>query len=405
MTALLDIRSAEVKGRTVLIRADLNVPMLGSRITDLTRIRRFAPTVRDLVSRGAKVVVMTHLGRPAHEANPICSTRPLARALADEIGQDVIFVPDCVGSVAEHATGRLQPGEVALLENLRFHKGEEANDRSFAIRLSVNGDIYVNDAFSCAHRAHASTAAIASLMPSFAGPSLIAEVEALERALENPARPVAALVGGAKVSTKIGLLGNLIPKMDYLIIGGGMANTFLAALGHDVGRSLVEKDAIPVALDALAVAKANRCAVILPDDVAAAREFKADADRSIVGVGAIPPDSMVLDAGPETVRAIKSVLQTCRTLLWNGPLGAFELPPFDTATKAVAHAAATMTEQGRLVTIAGGGDTAAALNGCAVADRFTYVSTAGGAFLEWIEGKTLPGIRAIQSGFKIVEEV
>ncbi|RAZ77045.1 phosphoglycerate kinase [Mesorhizobium atlanticum] len=407
MSALPDIRDADVNGRTVLVRADLNVPLKNGKVSDATRIQRFAPTVRDLLQRGAAVVVMTHLGRPGGEFHPAYSVEPVAEALAREIGHDVIFVPDCVGAVAERAAGHLgqfRQGEVLLLENLRFHKGEEENSRNFALRLSVNGDIYVNDAFSCAHRAHASTHAIAQLMPSFAGPSLLEEVAALTAALDKPVRPVAALVGGAKVSSKISILKNLATRMDHLIIGGGMANTFLAAQGHDVGRSLHEADCIPIALDILAVAAASNCHILLPDDVVVARKFAEDEPSSVVGVGEIPPDMMALDVGPRTVARIEAVLGTCRTLLWNGPLGAFETRPFGEATFAVANKAAELTEAGKLTTIAGGGDTAAALAAAGVADRISYLSTAGGAFLEWLEGRALPGIEILRTNTKRLED-
>jgi phosphoglycerate kinase len=395
MRSLPDIRNVDVSGKRVIIRADLNVPMAAGRVTDRTRIARFAPTVKDITDRGASVVILTHLGRPEGEKNPIYSTRPLAGVLAEELGQEVRFVADCVGSKAEWSTGHLNPGEVVLLENLRFYSGETTNDRNFALRLSVHGDLYVNDAFSCAHRAHASTQAIAVLMPAYAGPSLMAEVEALKSALESPERPVAALVGGAKVSTKIDVLTNLMDKVDTLIIGGGMANTFLSALGHPIGRSLHEPDAAKVARDILGRAAARGCEIILPSDVVVAQTFAAHAKNEVVSVDAIPGDRMALDVGPATTARIIAAIGRARTLLWNGPLGAFEIEPFGTATFAVARAAAERSMTGRLVSIAGGGDTVAALNGAGVADGFSYVSTAGGAFLEWIEGKALPGIEIL----------
>lgn len=407
MSALPDIRDADVKDRTVLVRADLNVPLKNGKVSDATRIQRFAPTVRDLLARGASVVVMTHLGRPGGEFHPAYSVEPVAAALAKEIGCEVVFVPDCVGTVAERATGHLghhRQGNVLLLENLRFHKGEEGNSRNFALRLSVNGDIYVNDAFSCAHRAHASTHAIAELMPAFAGPSLLEEVAALTTALEKPVRPVAALVGGAKVSSKISILKNLATRMDHLIIGGGMANTFLAAQGHDVGRSLHEADCIPTALDILAVATASNCRILLPDDLVVARKFAEDEPFSVVGADEIPNDMMALDVGPRTVGRIEAVLGQCRTLLWNGPLGAFETRPFGEATFAIARKAAELTEAGKLTTIAGGGDTAAALAAAGVAERISYLSTAGGAFLEWLEGRALPGIEILRTNTKRLED-
>ncbi|MEX3009692.1 phosphoglycerate kinase [Hoeflea sp. TYP-13] len=399
---LPDIRQADVAGKTVLIRADLNVPMKGGVITDATRIERFVPTVRDIVDRGGKAVIMTHLGRPNAEPNPLYSTRPIAAALGSALGCDVKFVSDCVGGIAERGTGNLPAGSIVLLENLRFHSGETDNSRNFAFRLSVNGDIYVNDAFSCAHRAHASTHAIASIMPAFAGPSLLSEVDALETALENPERPVAALVGGAKVSTKIDVLQHLVSKVDHLIVGGGMANTFLAALGRNVGTSLCERDAIGKALEILGKAEVSGCEMILPDDVVVAGAFEANAPSKTVLVDNIPADMMALDAGEKSCDRIAKTLKGCKTLLWNGPLGAFEIPPFDAATRATARTAAELTEGGSLVTVAGGGDTVAALNAAGVADRFTYVSTAGGAFLEWLEGKDLPGIEILKE--KTLEE-
>ena len=395
MSALPDIRNVDVSGKRVVIRADLNVPMSGGKVTDRTRISRFAPTVKALTQRGASVIVLTHLGRPEGEKNPVYSTQPIAAVLSEELGLDVQFAPDCVGPIAERFTGHLAAGEVVLLENVRFYPGEIANDRNFALRLSVHGDLYVNDAFSCAHRAHSSTHAIASLMPSYAGPSLIAEVEALKRALESPERPVAALVGGAKVSTKIDVLTNLVEKVDCLIIGGGMANTFLHAMGRPMGRSLHEPDAGPLVRNILNRAAAKACEVIIPSDLVVAAAFAANAENRVVGANGIPADFMALDAGPETVARIISALRRCRTLLWNGPLGAFEIEPFGDATFAVARAAAKLSAAGQLVSIAGGGDTVAALNAAGVTDRFSYVSTAGGAFLESIEGKVLPGIEIL----------
>ncbi|KSV66796.1 hypothetical protein N182_34830 [Sinorhizobium sp. GL2] len=404
MSPLPDIRTVDVRGRTVLVRADLNVPLKDGRVSDDTRIRRFAPTVRDLLDRGASVVVMTHLGRPDGAFNPIHSVAPVAEALARAVDHEVVFVPECVGGVAEQAATHLQQGRVLLLENLRFHRGEEANNRNFAVRLSVHGDIYVNDAFSCAHRAHASTHAIAELMPAFAGPSLIDEVAALTRVLESPERPVAAIVGGAKISSKISILKNLVTRMDHLIIGGGMANTFLAAQGHNVGRSLQEVDCIPIAREILAAAEAGNCQVVLPEDVVVAQKFAENAPCDVVGVGEIPADAMALDVGPRTVARIEAVLAQCRTLLWNGPLGAFETRPFGAATFAVAQKAAELTVAGALTTVAGGGDTAAALAAAGIADRVTYLSTAGGAFLEWLEGRVLPGIEILRTNTKRLED-
>lgn len=396
MSAFPDIRDAEVAGRTVLVRADLNVPIRDGAVTDATRITRFAPTVRALIDRGARVVVMTHLGRPDGKVDPAFTTRPIADVLAGAIGAKVEFAPDALTAPGRREGHDLAPGTVLLLENLRFHKEEEANDTGFAARLAALGEIYVNDAFSCAHRAHASTHAIVAHLPAFAGPALLDEVAALGAALETPERPVAALVGGAKVSSKIAILENLATRMDHLIVGGGMANTFLAALGHEVGRSLHEPDRVPLARDILAAAAASGCQILLPDDVVVAAAFAPDVPTEVVGIDAIAPDRMALDVGPRTRARIEAVLRTCRTLLWNGPLGAFETRPFGAATFAVARLAADLTQAGQLVTIAGGGDTAAALAAAGVADRVTYLSTAGGAFLEWLEGRALPGIEILR---------
>ncbi|MBC8130684.1 MAG: phosphoglycerate kinase [Rhizobiaceae bacterium] len=394
---LRPIDGVDVEGKTVLIRADVNVPMKDGKVTDATRLERFAPTVAALADRGAKVIVLSHLGRPNGEHNPVYSLEPVAERLADILGRPVKFASDCVGAVAESLAGELKAGEIAVFENVRFHPGEEANDRSFALRLSVVGDIYVNDAFSCAHRAHASTYQLATILPAYAGPSLMAEVKALGAALDTPKRPVAALVGGAKVSSKIGVLEFLVPKMDHLVIGGGMANTFLAARGYAVGKSLYEPDAMETAEKVMAMAAESGCKLHLPVDVVVAREFKANAENETVGIDAIPADAMALDVGPKTVQAINAALETCATLLWNGPLGAFEIEPFNAATNAVAQAAARLTKSGTLVTVAGGGDTVAALNAAGVSDDFTYLSTAGGAFLEWLEGRDLPGIDILKS--------
>lgn len=396
MNALASIENTEVSGKHVLVRADLNVPMTAGEVTDATRIKRFAPTVATLADRGAKVIIITHLGRPNGENNPMFSTRPIAQALSGFLGRDVIFVPDSVGSTAERMTAEMQDGDIAVLENVRFYPGETNNEKNFALRLSITGDIYVNDAFSCSHRAHASTHAIAQVMPSFAGHTLLAEVSALTNALDNPERPVAALVGGAKVSTKIEVLKNLVAKTDYLIIGGGMANTFLAAQGYGVGNSLQEQDAHQTALDILELAKQVYCEIVLPSDLVVASEFEANADHQTVDIASVPQDMMALDVGPDTVARIIEVFDKSKTLLWNGPLGAFELEPFGEATFAVAKAAVERTKNANLLTIAGGGDTVAALNAAGVKREFSYVSTAGGAFLEWLEGKELPGIQALR---------
>lgn len=394
MAASLD--DLNVAGKRVLLRGDLNVPMADGRVSDTTRIDRLAPTITELSEKGARVVVMSHFGRPKGKPAPELSLKPLAGPLSTALGdKPVRFVEDCIGAAAEAAIGTMADGDVVLLENLRFHPGEEANDPEFAAALARLGDIYINDAFSAAHRAHASTEAIARLLPSAAGRLMQAELEALGRALENPQRPVAAIVGGAKVSTKLELLDNLVTKVDVLVIGGAMANTFLHALGTDVGASLCERDMAPTALGIIATADGAGCELVLPADAVVAREFKADAPHETVPVGAVPDDTMILDVGQGTANALAAKLADIRTLVWNGPLGAFETPPFDAATVTVARAAAELTRAGKLVTVAGGGDTVAALIHAEVVDDFTYVSTAGGAFLEWLEGKELPGVAAL----------
>ena len=390
------IDDLDVAGRRVLVRGDLNVPMRDGSVSDATRIDRLVPTLTELAERGAKVVVMSHFGRPKGQREPALSLKPLVGPLRAALGGlDLVFVEDCIGNSADAAVAGLKPGQIALLENLRFHPGEEANDPAFAAALAALGDIYVNDAFSTAHRAHASTEAIAHLLPSTAGRLMQAELAALFKALETPAHPVAAIVGGAKVSTKLDLLGNLIEKVDMLVIGGAMANTFLHALGTDVGASLCETEMASTARDVLARADAADCEIILPGDAVIAREFKANAACEVVKVAAVPADAMILDVGPGTAAALADRLIDCRTLVWNGPLGAFEIPPFDAGTVTVAKAAADLTKSGALVSVAGGGDTVAALSQAGVVDDFTYVSTAGGAFLEWLEGKELPGVKAL----------
>ncbi len=390
------IADADVKDKTVLVRADLNVPMEEGRVTDTTRIDRFVPTVKLLQERGAKVAIISHFGRPKGQRDKKFSLKPVAEALQQSLGSEVKFASDCVGEVAEKAVWALQPGEVILLENLRFHPGETKDDENFARRLSVLADIYCNDAFSVSHRAHASVHAITKFLPSYAGLSLMKELEALSAALDDPERPVAALVGGAKVSTKIPVLENLLPRMDQIIVGGGMANTFLLALGYDVGKSLCEPDFVDTAKNIMAKAEENNCEIVLPSDAVCAKEFKAGAESEVCALDGVPSDSMILDIGPQSIADLKVRLQDLKTLLWNGPLGAFEVEPFDTGTVEIARAAAELTKAGKLVTVAGGGDTVAALNAAGVTDDFTYVSTAGGAFLEWLEGKELPGIAALR---------
>ncbi len=384
-----------VKGRRVLVRVDLNVPTRDGRMTDATRIERVAPTLRELAEKGARVVVLSHFGRPKGKPSTAMSLAPLAAPLAAALRRPVAFAPDCVGPVAEAAVGALRDGEVALLENVRFHGGEEANDPAFTRALAALGEIYVNDAFSAAHRAHASTEGLAHALPAAAGRLMQQELEALDRALTTPIRPVMAMVGGAKVSSKLAVLGNLVGKVDVLAIGGGMANTFLFAAGIAVGKSLCERDLAATARDIAARAAAVRCRIVLPVDAVIARAFAAGAPRETVPIEAVPADAMILDVGPATAAAIAGELAGCRTLLWNGPLGAFELDGFADGTVAVARAAAAMTRKGNLVSVAGGGDTVAALAAAGVVDDFSYVSTAGGAFLEWLEGKELPGVAAL----------
>jgi phosphoglycerate kinase len=385
----------EVAGKRVLVREDLNVPMEGARVTDDTRLRAAAPTIAELSDRGAIVLVLAHFGRPKGERNPDMSLALVTKPLSEVLGREVRFVDDCAGPDAEKAVADLQPGDIAVLENTRFHKGEEKNDPELARAMAMLGDFYVNDAFSAAHRAHASTEGLAHILPAFAGRSMQSELEALEKALGNPEHPVAAVVGGAKVSTKLDVLKNLVSKVDHLIIGGGMANTFLAARGVDVGKSLCEHDLKDTVLQILDAAERADCTVHLPYDVVVAKEFRADPPTRTVNVHEVAADEMILDVGPAAVEALGDALKTCRTLVWNGPLGAFEISPFDAATVALAQTAAALTQSGSLVSVAGGGDTVAALNHAGVADRFSFVSTAGGAFLEWMEGKELPGVAAL----------
>ena len=385
----------QVAGKKVLVRVDLNVPMEDGKVTDATRIERVAPTILELSGKGAKVILLAHFGRPKGAPDPAQSLAPIAKATAAVLGRPVAFASECIGQEAAAAVAAMKDGDVLLLENTRFHKGEEKNDPEFAKALSANGDLYVNDAFSAAHRAHASTEGLAHLLPAYAGRTMQAELEALEKGLGNPARPVVAIVGGAKVSTKIDLLMNLVKRVDALVIGGGMANTFLAARGTDVGKSLAEHDLAATAKQIMIEAATAGCAIILPSDGVVAREFKAGAAKETVAIDAVPADAMILDVGPKTVEAVKAWIDRAATLVWNGPLGAFEIEPFDEATVAAAREAAQQTKTGRLVSVAGGGDTVAALNHAGVADDFTYVSTAGGAFLEWMEGKELPGVEAL----------
>ena len=386
----------DVSGKRVFLRADLNVPMRDGAVSDSTRIDRLAPTIRELADKGAIVIVASHFGRPKGAPDPDMSLGPLAGPLSAALGgRNVAFANDCIGAEAEKVVAAARTGDVVLLENLRFHAGEEANDRDFAKSLAALADLYVNDAFSAAHRAHASTEALAHLLPSAAGRLMQAELEALDAALGAPERPVGAIVGGAKISTKLDLLGNLVGKVDMLAIGGAMANTFLHALGVDVAASLCERDMTDTVRDILAGADEAGCEIALPQDAVVAKEFKEGAASEVVPVTAIPPGMMILDVGPASAAGLAAKLGELKTLVWNGPLGAFEVPPFDAGTVRVARAAAELTRAGRLRTVAGGGDTVAALAAAGVTGDFSYVSTAGGAFLEWLEGKELPGVKAL----------
>jgi phosphoglycerate kinase len=393
----LDDLPADLTGKKVLVRVDLNVPMDGAKVTDDTRLRAMLPTVLDLSDRRAIVLLLSHFGRPKGETRPDMSTAQLVRPLAELSGRSVRFVEDCQGPEATRAISIMLPGGIGVLENTRFHAGEEKNDPALAKGMAALGDYYVDDSFSTAHRAHASTEGITHFLPSFAGRAMEAELTAREKALGNPERPVAAVVGGAKVSTKLAVLGHLVGKVEHLIIGGGMANTFLAARGVDVGKSLCEKDLVGEAESIFERAEAAGCTIHLPYDVVVAKEFKPNPDSArTVNVHEVAADEMILDVGPAAVEALADALKTCRTLVWNGPLGAFETPPFDEATVALAKTAAALTQDGSLVSVAGGGDTVAALNQAGVAGDFTFVSTAGGAFLEWMEGKVLPGVAALR---------
>ncbi len=395
MPAYRSLKDLKVEGQRVLVRGDLNVPMADGQVTDVTRLERLAPTLHDLSGRGARVIVLSHFGRPKGERCDDMSLAPVADALAKVLGKPVTFADDCVGAAAEAVVNGLASGDIAVLENLRFHPGEEANDPAFARDLAELGEFYVNDAFSASHRAHASTEQLAHLLPSAAGLQMQAELDALSSALEAPKRPVAALVGGAKVSSKLAVLGNLVDKVDMLIIGGGMANTFLHAQGIEVGASLHEPDLADTARDILAKAERANCEIILPADAVVASELKAGAETQVCKIDSVPHTKMILDIGPDSIADLEQRLTTCATIVWNGPLGAFETKPFEEGTNRVARAAAALTSAGKLVSVAGGGDTVAALNGAGVTDQFTYVSTAGGAFLEWLEGKDLPGVKVL----------
>lgn len=386
----------DITGKVALVRVDLNLPMQDGTVTDDTRVRAAAPTVLELAGKGAKVLLLAHFGRPKGERVPSQSLSMVLDAVQAVLGKEVMFVPEIAGPIVAQAVGILQAGDIAMLENTRFWKGEEANDPELVRQIAANADFYVNDAFSAAHRAHATTEGLAHVLPAYAGRSMEAELTALDKALGNPEKPVAAVVGGAKVSSKLDVLTHLVTLVDHLIIGGGMANTFLAARGVAVGKSLCEHDLAPTAEKILEAADAAGCTVHLPYDVVVSKEFAANpASLRTCNVHEVAEDEMILDVGPQAVEALADVLKTCRTLVWNGPLGAFEIPPFDQATVALARSAAALTREGALISVAGGGDTVAALNHAGVADDFSYISTAGGAFLEWMEGKELPGVVAL----------
>jgi phosphoglycerate kinase len=397
MARFRTLEDLEVAGRTVLVRLDLNVPMKDGEVADATRIERSVPTVKELIDKGAKVVILAHFGRPKGKREPSMSLAPLAQPLGQALGGVAVRVAeDCIGEPAQRAVAALQPGEVLLLENLRFHAGEEKNDPAFADQLARLGDLYVDDAFSAAHRAHASITGLAERLPAAAGRLMQAEVEALTRALDDPERPLAALIGGAKVSTKLDLLGNLIERVDLMVLGGGMANTFLFAEGKPIGKSLAEKEMADTARATATKAKERSCQLVLPVDGRVARRFEAGAPSEVVPVEDVPEDGMILDIGPGTVEEIQKQLASCRTVVWNGPLGAFEIAPFDAGTTAVARRVAELTQAGRLMSVAGGGDTLSALAHAGVLDQLSYASTAGGAFLEWLEGKELPGVAVLR---------
>ena len=386
----------DLSGKRVLVRVDVNVPVSNGKVTDDTRIRAILPTVKDILAAGGKPILLAHFGRPKGQVVPEMSLSVVRPALEAAIGAPVAFASDCVGETAAAAVAALAAGETLLLENTRFHAGEEKNDPALAAQMAKLGDVFVNDAFSAAHRAHASTEGLARLLPCAAGRLMESELSALEKALAHPERPVTAVVGGAKVSTKLDLLSNLMEKVDAIVIGGGMANTFLAAQGIGVGKSLCEHDLLDTAREVMAKAEARGCKLLLPSDVVVAREFKANAASETVPATECPEDAMILDAGPDAVAAVAAQFEASKTLVWNGPLGAFEIEPFNAATDAAATKAAELTEAGRLLSVAGGGDTVAALNASGAAAKFSYVSTAGGAFLEWLEGKTLPGVAALE---------
>ncbi|GAB6051828.1 phosphoglycerate kinase [Magnetospira thiophila] len=397
MSTFKTIDTLDVAGKRVFVRADLNVPMKDGVVTNTTRIDRTVATLKELCDKGGRVIVTSHLGRPKGERNLDFTMKPVADALAKAMGRDVPFASDCVGDAAKSVINAMKDGDICMLENLRFYKGEEKNDPAFIAQLAELADVYVNDAFSTAHRAHASTEGLARKLPAAAGRLMQAELEALSNALDKPQRPVAAVVGGAKISTKLEVLGNLSKRVDVLIIGGGMANTFLNAQGINVGKSLCEHDLAETAREMLAMAAEAGCTVLLPIDAVVAKEFAANAANETVDINKVPADSMILDAGAKSVAELSAKLAECKTVVWNGPLGAFEIAPFDKATVALAQQAAELTKAGKLLSVAGGGDTVAALEHAGVKDDFSYVSTAGGAFLEWLEGKQLPGVEVVRA--------
>jgi phosphoglycerate kinase len=399
--AFRTLDEADLKGKRVLVRVDLNVPMENGRVSDATRLERILPTLQEIARKGGKVIILAHFGRPKgatleERRNAEFTLKPVAEALGDLLGAPVAFAEDCIGEAAQAAIEAIKPREYLVLENTRFHPGEEANDPTFVAALAANGDVYVNDAFSCAHRAHASTEGLAHHLPAYAGRTMEAELDALTAGLGSPKRPVMAIVGGAKVSTKLDLLGNLVRKVEMLVIGGGMANTFLAARGVNVGKSLCEHDMVATAREIEEKAKLAGCTIILPVDALLAKEFRAHAPHRVGDIAHVQPDEMILDIGPKSVETVEDALTRTATVVWNGPFGAFELAPFDSGTVAVAKSVAAQTKAAGLVSVAGGGDTVAAMNHAGVADALTYLSTAGGAFLEWMEGKELPGVKALE---------
>jgi phosphoglycerate kinase len=395
MTSFRTLDQVDVRGKRVLVRVDLNVPVENGKPADLTRIERVAPTILEIADKGGKVILISHFGRPKG-FDPKESLKQFAPAIAEVLQRPVAFAEDCIGDKARAAINAMRSGDILCLENTRFHEGEEKNEPGFVAQLAALGDIFVNDAFSVAHRAHASVEGLGRKLPTYAGRTMQDELEALTKVLETPTRPLAAIVGGAKVSTKLDLLGNLLAKVDVLVIGGGMANTFLAALGHPVGKSLCEHDLLPTAREIISIGKAKGREIVLPVDAVVATKFQANAPSRVTAVERVAPDEMILDIGPRSIEHVCSVLARVKTLVWNGPFGAFELEPFDNGTVEVAEAAAELTAAGKLVSVGGGGDTVSALNAAGVTERFTYVSTAGGAFLEWLEGKALPGVEVLR---------